>query len=281
MILFPNAKINLGLRILHKRNDGYHELQTIFSPIKGISDVLEIVRNHDHHAVEDVIFSASGLTISGSLEQNLCIKAYYLLKKDFPELPKIKMHLHKVIPMGAGLGGGSSDGAATLLLLNNKFNLGINRDQLIKYALQLGSDCPFFIFNEACYATGRGEYLKPINISLEGYKILVVHPGIHVSTAEAFKALNRSTDYIYEGDDLKEVINMPISKWKNHLINDFQYPVIKAHPEIGMIIEDLYGCGALYASLSGSGSAVYGIFDKASVLSLSFPENYFTSIAAL
>jgi 4-diphosphocytidyl-2-C-methyl-D-erythritol kinase len=278
MILFPNAKINLGLRILHKRHDGYHELQTIFYPIKGISDVLEIVRNQEHDTIEDIIFSASGLTISGSLEQNLCIKAYYLLKKDFPKLPKIKMHLHKVIPMGAGLGGGSSDGAATLMLLNNKFDLGINRDQLVKYALQLGSDCPFFILNEPCFAKGRGECLMPVNISLEEYKIIIVHPGIHVSTAEAFRTLNRSTDYMYEGDDLKDIINKPITQWKNHLINDFQYPVIQAFPEIARIIENLYDHGALYASLSGSGSAVYGIFDKTSILPLSFPENYFTGI---
>lgn len=279
MILFPNAKINLGLRILHKRKDGYHELQTIFYPLKGVSDVLEIIRNQDPHTTEDIIFSYSGLTISGSSDQNLCVKAYHLLKKDFPHLPKIKMHLHKVIPMGAGLGGGSSDGAATLSLLNTKFELGLNRDQLISYALQLGSDCPFFIFNEPCFATGRGEHLSPVSISLDTCKIVLVYPGIHVSTAEAFKVLNRSDSFRYEGKDLLDIIKKPIESWKNDLINDFQTPVIKAHPEIGKIIDQLYNHGALYASLSGSGSAVYGIFEKASKIILPIPDTYFIKVS--
>ncbi|MFN9711334.1 MAG: 4-(cytidine 5'-diphospho)-2-C-methyl-D-erythritol kinase [Bacteroidota bacterium] len=262
MLSFPHCKINLGLRILHKRSDGYHELQTIFYPIKGLSDALEIIRNPDHDAKEDIVFTSTGLTIAGTPEQNLCIKAYRLLKKDFPELPKIKMHLHKVIPMGAGLGGGSSDGAAALMLMNEKFQLGLSQDKLLSYALQLGSDCPFFIFNKPCYATGRGEQLSPLEFSLEAYKIVIAHPGIHVSTATAFKELNRNENYTSEGEDITEIIQKPISTWKSALINDFQLPVIKAYPEIGKIINKLYEQGAIYASLSGSGSAVYGIFEK-------------------
>jgi 4-diphosphocytidyl-2-C-methyl-D-erythritol kinase len=275
MISFPNAKINLGLRILHKRNDGFHELQTLFYPLKDVADILEIIRNEDDEINDDIIFSSSGLTVAGSVEQNLCIRAYHLLKKDIPDLPKIKMHLHKTIPMGAGLGGGSSDGASTLMLLNHTFNIGLNKEQLIKYALQLGSDCPFFILNEPCFATGRGENLMPKIIPLEEYKIVVVHPGIHVSTADAFKALNRNPDYKYIGEDLIDIIKKPIYDWKQLLINDFQSHVIKVHPEIGNIINYLYKQGALFASLSGSGSAVYGIFEKDLKPVLHFPQTYF------
>ena len=262
MLSFPNCKINLGLRILHKRNDGYHELQTIFYPVNHTTDALEIIRNPDSDTTEDIVFTSTGLHIAGTPEQNLCIKAYRLLKKDFPDLPKIQMHLHKVIPMGAGLGGGSSDGAHALLLLNEKFNLGLSQHQLIAYALELGSDCPFFIINKPCYATGRGEHLSPLEFSLEEYKIVIVHPGIHVSTASAFKALNRNESYTPDGVDLKTIIQKPIREWKDELINDFQIPVINEHPEIEKIIDTLYQQNALYASLSGSGSAVYGIFEK-------------------
>jgi 4-diphosphocytidyl-2-C-methyl-D-erythritol kinase len=275
MISFPNCKINLGLRILHKRSDGYHELQTIFYPIKELADALEIIRNADHDAKEDIVFTSTGLTIAGTPEQNLCIKAYRLLKQDFPDLPKIQMHLHKVIPMGAGLGGGSSDGAAALMLMNEKFQLGLNQDKLLSYALQLGSDCPFFIFNKSCYATGRGEHLLPLEFSLEEYKTVIVHPGIHVSTASAFKELNRNEHYTYEGEALTDIIRKPINTWKSQLINDFQAPVIKAYPEIEKIIDTIYEQGAHYASLSGSGSAVYGIFEKDAKPVFDFPVGYF------
>ena len=262
MISFPTCKINLGLRVLHKREDGYHELETIFYPIEKLTDALEIIRNPESHADQDVMFTTSGLSIAGTPEQNLCIKAYRLLNKDFPELPPVKMHLHKVIPMGAGLGGGSSDGAHTLTLLNKKFNLGLTQIELLSYALQLGSDCPFFILNNPCHATGRGEKMEPIDLSLEEYKIVVIYPDIHVSTSAAFQKLNRTADYRSSEEDLKTIIQSPITTWKDRLINDFQAPVIEAHPEIGAIIDNLYQQNALYVSLTGSGSAVYGIFEK-------------------
>ncbi|MBU6159212.1 MAG: 4-(cytidine 5'-diphospho)-2-C-methyl-D-erythritol kinase [Bacteroidetes bacterium] len=262
MVYFPTCKINLGLRVLHKRDDGYHELETIFYPLKKPTDALEIIRNPDPNPDNDIIFTTSGLNIAGTLDQNLCIKAYRLLKKDFSELPSIKMHLHKVIPMGAGLGGGSSDGAYTLTLLNKKFNLGLSQNELLSYALQLGSDCPFFILNEPCHATGRGEKMEPIDMTLEEYKIVVIYPDIHVSTSAAFQKLNRTVDYRSSEEDLKTIVQSPVATWKDRLINDFQAPVIEAHPEIGSIIDNLYQQNALYASLTGSGSGVYGIFEK-------------------
>jgi 4-diphosphocytidyl-2-C-methyl-D-erythritol kinase len=275
MLLFPHAKINLGLYILQKREDGYHELETIFYPVKHLRDILEVVINPDPNPETDLIFTTSGLTIEGSNDQNLCIKAYRLLKKHFPDLPAIRMHLHKHIPMGAGLGGGSSDGAFTLRLLNQKFNLQLTDDQLIKYALQLGSDCPFFIYEQPCIGKGRGELLTPIDFSLEDYQIIIVHPGIHVSTAEAFKKLNRTKDYQDQRKDISDILQQPIDQWRNRLINDFQETVCLLHPEISFIIKQLYEQGALYASLSGSGSAVYGIFEKDVKPILDFPSSYF------
>jgi 4-diphosphocytidyl-2-C-methyl-D-erythritol kinase len=175
MVAFPNCKINLGLHIIAKREDGFHNLETIFYPV-ALKDALEIIPASN--AATDIEFSSSGLTVDGSTNDNICIKAYHLLKKDFTQLPNIKMHLHKAIPMGAGLGGGSADGAFALQLLNTKFNLSISTAKLINYAVQLGSDCPFFIINKPCYATGRGEILKEINIDLLKYKIALINPGI-------------------------------------------------------------------------------------------------------
>ena len=274
MILFPHAKINLGLHILHKRDDEFHALETVFYPVKNLRDILEIVilQDTDH---TDVKFSTSGLLIDGKDENNLCIKAYRLLKKDFPELPSIRMHLHKHIPMGAGLGGGSSDGAFTLRLLNQKFDLKLSTDQLLTYATQLGSDCPFFIYDQPCHGKGRGEILEPIDFSLDNYQIILVHPGIHVSTAEAFKRLNRTKEYQFQREDISGILRLPINQWRNKLINDFQKPVCLLYPEIEAIIKQLYDQGALYASLSGSGSAVYGIFEKNMKPDFDFPSSYF------
>ena len=183
MVVFPNCKINIGLRILDKRPDGFHNLETIFYPIP-LKDSLEIIR--DTSPQQEIIFSQSGNQIDGVPADNLCIKAYRLLKKDFPQLPAIQMHLHKAIPLGAGLGGGSADAAFAIKLLNEKFQLNLSPDQLISYSLQLGSDCPFFIINKPCYATGRGEIMQPLTISLSGYQLVLVNPGIHVNTSWAF-----------------------------------------------------------------------------------------------
>lgn len=251
MIYFPNCKINLGLSILSKRADGYHELETIFYPV-ALNDALEILP-----AVESS-FTQTGIEVPGDPAQNLCLKAYDILKKDFPRLPSIQMHLHKNIPMGAGLGGGSSDGTAVLILLNQQFSLELSQDQLIEYASQLGSDCPFFVLNKACRATGRGEILQPIELDLSAFQIVLVHPGKHISTAWAFQQLRPHE----KSKSIQSIIQMPIENWKDHLVNDFESAVFNAAPTLLGIKEQLYALGAIYASMSGSGSSFYGIFPK-------------------
>lgn len=270
MILFPNCKINLGLRILRKREDGFHDLETIFYPLP-LQDALEIIQNDAPGT--DVEYSGSGIVIEGRLSDNLCLKAYHLLKADFPQLPPVKLHLHKTIPMGAGLGGGSADGAFTLLLLNQKFNLGITEEKLLQYALQLGSDCPFFIRNVPCYATGRGEVMEAIPLNLSDYKFVVVNPGIHVATGWAFSQLSPFGDL-----SLKAVIQQPVESWKENLVNDFEEPLSQKFPEISHLKQTLYQLGAVYASMTGSGSTVYGLFPKAAEPVFDFPAHYFVKI---
>jgi 4-diphosphocytidyl-2-C-methyl-D-erythritol kinase len=258
MIVFPNCKINLGLNITAKRADGYHDLETVFYPV-GWKEVLEI--QNSKFKIQNsggVELTTTGLTVDGSSENNLCLKAYNLLKKDHPSLPAIQMHLHKTIPMGAGLGGGSADGAFTLKLLNKKFELNLSEAQLLDYALQLGSDCPFFILNKPCFAIGRGEMLSPVELDLSKYHFVIVHPGIHVSTADAFSKLVPKKPTV----SVKEIVQQPIETWKGLLKNDFEEIVFAQHPEIAAIKNKLYDHGALYASMSGSGSAVFGIFNK-------------------
>ncbi len=285
MVVFPNSKINLGLHIIRTRQDGYHDLETVFYPLM-IKDVLEVIGNTGDgmrdtgYGMRDagcgmVEFSASGLQVEGSIDNNLCLKAYHLLKKDFPSLPSIKMHLHKAIPMGAGLGGGSSDAAFTLQLLNEKFQLGIGDDCLLEYALQLGSDCPFFIRNKPCFATGRGEQMENITLDLSSYQFFIVHPGIHISTGWAFSQIHPSIPK----KSIKSIIQQPISTWKEELKNDFENAVIQQYPAISDIKKQLYQAGALYASMTGSGSTVYGIFEKNASPALSFPSTYYTQIA--
>ena len=268
MVLFPNCKINIGLNILAKRTDGYHDLQTFFYPI-GIKDAVEIIRSE--HQIKDVKFSSSGIQVHGKADDNLCIKAYHLIKKDFPELPSVTLHLHKVIPMGAGLGGGSADAAFILKLINTKFELQLTKEQLLAYALQLGSDCPFFIINKPCFATGRGEIFEPLEIDLSAYKIFILNPGIHISTALAFTNILVGEN----NSDLKNLIKSPPKEWRDHIINDFEKPVFAAYPEIAAIKETLYAYGAIYASMSGSGSTVYGIFEKDNTPEMNFPNHYF------
>lgn len=268
MIVFPTCKINLGLHILQKRNDGFHDLETIFYPVP-LQDALEVI--HHPLPVTDIEFSGSGLQVAGAFSDNICVKAYHLLKKDFPLLPPIKMHLHKAIPMGAGLGGGSADGAFVLLLLNKKFQLGLSEDRLMAYALQLGSDCPFFIKNTPCYATGRGEVLQTVPLNLSAYKLVVVNPGIHVNTGWAFSQITPSGNRT----SLLEIIQLPVESWNGRLVNDFEEPVCRQFPAVGNIKELLYQQGAVYASMTGSGSTVFGLFPKESSPAFSFPEHYF------
>ena len=265
MVVFPNAKINLGLNIIEKRADGFHNIETVFLPIK-ICDILEVISTKD-----EMIFSSTGLAIDGNVENNLCLKAYYLLKKEFG-LPPIKIHLHKVIPMGAGLGGGSANAAFVLNLLNNKFQLNLTQKQLLNYALQLGSDCPFFILNKPAFASSRGEELQPINLNLTAYKILIINPKIHISTAWAFNNITPQKPI----QSIKSSIQLPIEDWKHNLTNAFEIPVFNCYPSIQKIKEILYINGAVYASLTGSGSTVYGIFKKEEIpINIEFNENYF------
>lgn len=285
MLVFPNCKINLGLQILNKREDGFHNLATIFYPVQ-LKDVLEVIRRDDGLQITDdhstklktqnseLSFTSSGLEIAGDEQNNLCIKAYNLLKQDFPSLPPVQMHLHKAIPMGAGLGGGSSDGAFALKLLNEIFQLGLNTEQLIIYALQLGSDCPFFILNKPCYATGRGEILEPIDLDLSAYQFAIVNLGIHVHTGWAFEQLKIQSSNTLEHPDLRKIIQQPITTWKEDLKNDFEEVVAKQHVEIATIKQQLYEAGALYASMTGSGSTVFGIFEKSDSFNIDLPKRY-------
>jgi 4-diphosphocytidyl-2-C-methyl-D-erythritol kinase len=270
VIVFPNCKINLGLHIIGKRPDGYHNLQTVFYPLP-LTDILEIIPQHQQDRSSSFPFSISGIDVQGHAGSNLCVRAYKLLKKDFPELPKIRMHLHKVIPAGAGLGGGSSDAAYTLQLLNKMFHLDISRDKLLAYANELGSDCPFFIINKPCYATSRGEILEELNINLEGYQVVIVNPGIHIDTGLAFMNITPTEPE----HSIREIILRPIERWKDELCNDFEKPIFHQYPGIVDIKDELYSHGAVYASMSGSGSTVFGIFKKGKEISLSFPTNYF------
>ena len=269
MIVFPNCKINLGLKILDKREDSFHNLETIFYPVP-LKDALEII---PFNSKEQVIFNSSGNLIKGETKDNLCLRAYYLLKKDFPDLPAVKIHLHKNIPMGAGLGGGSADAAFTLQLLNKLFTLNITTEKLHDYSLQLGSDCPFFIINAPCIGTGRGEVLQEIELDLSGYKIVLVNPSIHVNTGEAFSNLNLAPKSLSR-NSLKNKIQQPIETWKYNVENDFELPVFKKYPVIKNIKEHLYHQGAAYAAMSGTGSTVFGFFKKDTQLNLQFDSSF-------
>jgi 4-diphosphocytidyl-2-C-methyl-D-erythritol kinase len=276
MVVFPNAKINLGLNILRKRADGFHDLSTIFYPIP-LQDVLEIVPQQQRDAKADVVLYSTGLAVVGNIDDNICVKAYRLLKADFPNLPAIALHLHKIIPMGAGMGGGSADGAFTLRLLNEQFQLQLTEAQLISYALQLGSDCPFFIVNAPTIGKGRGEDLTLVQLDLSAYSIAIVNPGIHIPTGWAFQQIKPSLPEY----DCAAVIQDPPNTWRGRLINDFEAPIVAHYPEIGKAIEQLYARGAVYAAMSGSGSTVFGIFHHTVSPQLQWPEHYFYKLLSL
>lgn len=262
MIGFPNAKINLGLHITAKRRDGYHEIETCMIPIP-LFEALEIMTD------KKAGWNATGLPVPGDPKDNLILKAEKLLKKDFPGLPNLNIHLHKNIPMGAGLGGGSADGAFALKLMNNLFDLHLDDFFLEEYAAQLGSDCPFFIENTPKIARGRGEILEPIGLSLQGTYLVLVNPGIHVGTSEAYAGVTPAAPRI----KLEEVL-ADRSRWKSELVNDFEPSVFSSYPEIGEIKERMYASGAFYAAMSGSGSSVFGLFQE-KPSGLSWKEEYF------
>jgi 4-diphosphocytidyl-2-C-methyl-D-erythritol kinase len=250
MIIFPSAKINIGLNVINRRSDGYHNIETVFYPIK-INDALELVE------ADKLSFQSTGLEIPGRVEENLCIKCYHLLKKDF-DLPPVKIHLHKHIPIGAGLGGGSADAAFFIGLLNRNFNLGLTDEHMIDYARQLGADCAFFIQNKPVFAFDKGDEFEPIKLDLSNYKMVLVMPPAHVSTAEAYSGVKPAPVQ----RSLMELIYKPVAEWKNYIKNDFEISVFKNHPLIRGVKATLYEYGAIYASMSGSGASVFGIFDK-------------------
>ena len=252
MITFPNAKINLGLNVVEKRPDGYHNLETIFYPI-NLQDALEVNRLKDTDRSFNL--KVSGTTLEGTPEDNLVIKAYNLLGKDY-QLAPVDIHLFKHIPTGAGLGGGSADGAFMIKLLNEKFSLHLTTEQMEIYAAQLGADCAFFIRNTPVFATGIGNIFEPVELSLKGYHIVLVKPDTSVSTGEAYAHIKPARPAM----SLKEIVKQPIETWKGIMKNDFEDSVFFEHPEIVAIKDKLYDLGALYASMTGSGSSVFGIF---------------------
>lgn len=265
MVLFPNCKINLGLNIKGKRADGFHDLETVFYPIP-LYDALEVVHSREGKTNLHV----TGIHIDAHAEDNICMKAYRLLQQNH-SLPPVQIHLHKTIPSGAGLGGGSADGAFMLKLLNKKFALGLSEAQLIELSLQLGSDCPFFIYNKPCFAQGRGEKLIPLSLDLSGYEIVIVNPKIHINTGWAFSQLHANRVH----SDLEEVLEQPVEAWKGTLTNDFEMPVFAAYPEIEKIKATLYDAGAIYAAMTGTGSTVFAFFNKNGTPPLHFPAHYF------
>jgi len=255
VVTFPNAKINLGLQILRKRPDGYHDISSLFLPIP-LCDVLEVIES------KKLSFASSGLPIPGNTDDNLCLKAYHLLKADF-DLPPVSIHLHKVIPMGAGLGGGSADGAFVLSMLNEKFGLRLTQKQLESYAAQLGSDCPFFIGNLAAIASGRGTDLASHAIDLKGHYLVLLFPGIHIGTREAYAGVKPHAGQ----PNIADILAAPVNQWKNTLKNDFETSVFPSRPLLPSLKDLLYQTGAAYASMTGSGSTIYGIFETQPVLS--------------
>ena len=257
MVSFPPCKINLGLQILSKQPDGYHSIVTCFYPLPW-EDVLEILPS------DSLMFNQSGNPIAGKLDHNLCLRAYHLLKQDH-KLPPVQIHLHKIIPAGAGLGGGSSDAAHTLRLLNAIFALELSQKELMRYASQLGSDCAFFLKDATMLGSGRGEILEPVTINVKGFYLRLFNPDIHISTAEAYANVIPKNSSV----TLREVIEKPVRSWKEELKNDFENSVFAKYPILQLIKNELYESGAVYASMSGSGSTIFGIFkdDK--------PGNYF------
>lgn len=253
MITFPNAKINLGLNIVEKRPDGYHNLETIFYPI-NLQDALEVTRRENND--KEYTLHISGSPLEGKPEDNLVVKAYKLLKKDYPGLLPVDIHMYKHIPAGAGLGGGSSDAACMIKLLNDKFSLGLSTERMEEYAVKLGADCAFFIRNKPVFATGIGNLFEPVELSLKGYHIILIKPDIFVSTRDAFAEIKPVRPAV----SLKEIVKQPMETWKNSMKNDFEDSVFKKFPEIAAIKDELYDLGAVYAAMSGSGSSVYGIF---------------------
>jgi len=255
MLTRPIAKINLGLNVVEKRPDGYHNLETVFYPVQ-IEDALEVYPMDPEFPSEyDCDLKVTNITIDGDEQRNLVVRAYNLLKADFPTLPRIHAHLYKGIPTQAGMGGGSSDCGFMITLLNQMFNLGLTDQQMIDYAARLGADCAFFILNRPCYAEGIGEKLQPINLDLKGWYLSLVRPDIPVSTREAFALIKPHHPEV----NCREVVKQPVESWRGALVNDFEGSVFAVHPELGAVKDRLYELGATYAAMSGSGSTLFAL----------------------
>jgi 4-diphosphocytidyl-2-C-methyl-D-erythritol kinase len=265
MVLFPNAKINLGLSVTEKRGDGYHNIQTILYPVP-LCDALELVKSADRQ----FRFHVSGLKIPGDVAGNLCMKAWELMDRTF-SLPPVSIHLHKAIPTGAGLGGGSADGAFMIRLIDQVFDLNLSAGTMEEYARQLGSDCPFFIRNAPAYADEKGDRPVPLPVDLSGKFLVIVKPNVHISTGDAYASIMPAMPET----DPAEIVARPVEEWRNLLTNDFESVLISKFPEIGRIKSKLYEFGALFALMSGSGSAVYGIFDRKAALEKYFAGNFY------
>ena len=272
MIIFPKAKINLGLNVVERRPDGYHNLETVFLEVP-LSDALE-VQPMDPSFPSDVDcdLQVTGIPVEGDVQRNLVVRAYQQLKADFPSLARVHVHLYKRIPTQAGMGGGSSDAAAMLRLLNTLFGLKLSTDELIRRAALLGADCPFFILGGAAYGEGIGERLQPVGIDFSGWSLAVVRPAIPIPTREAF-ALVRP---MRPQKNVLDIVRQPVESWRGQLVNDFERSVFAQHPEIADVRDRLYELGATYSAMSGSGSAVYGFFRQPVDLSLAtiFPDMY-------
>jgi len=253
MICFPNAKINLGLNIIRKRPDGFHDLESIFLPV-GWSDILEVIPSNDL-VEEELRLKQTGIPLGISIRDNLAFQASEVLRKEF-DLPYFKIALHKQIPSGAGLGGGSSDAASMILMLDKLFGLALSKDKIWSYLEHLGSDCPFFYFNQPAFVSGRGELIEPFHLNLSGYYLLILVPKIRISTAEAFRSVSPRNPEI----SLKKALEYPVEEWSRLVINDFENALFSKYPEFNQIKNKMYSSGAVYSSLSGSGSAIYGIF---------------------
>lgn len=276
MITFPIAKINLGLNVVEKRPDGYHNLQTVFYPVP-VKDALEVFTMDDAFPSDvDCDLKVTNISIDGDEQRNLVVRAYNLLKADFPALPRCHAHLWKGIPTQAGMGGGSSDCAYMIRLLNEMFHLGLSEQQMIDYAARLGADCAFFIKNGPCYAEGIGERLEDIQLDLSGWHIAVVRPDIPVPTKEAFSRIRPH----FPVKNCRDIVMQPVETWRDQLVNDFEESVFALHPEIGLVKEKLYKMGATYAAMSGSGSALFGLFrNRPEALDQAFPDMFtFSSV---
>lgn len=253
MLVFPNAKINLGLEVISKRNDGFHNISSVFYPV-GLCDALEIVEGKDSDS-----FVFSGLEIPGDPGDNLCAKALALLREK-KSVPPLQVYLHKAIPMGAGLGGGSSDASFFIATVNKMFALGFSSADLHEFAARLGSDCPFFLTHEPAFAESRGEKLTPVSDVLQGWHLLLINPGLHISTPEAYRHVRVGPS----GKNIRDVVEgLPVGEWKRNLFNYFEEYAIQKYPEIGVLKNALYDAGAAYASMTGSGSTVYALFAEA------------------